>query len=262
MRMDIKVGKLGDAGPIRVHSVERALKLVEMLARHTDVTLGQLAHLAGMHKSTTYRLLHTLIGLGWVAQDDDQGSYRIGLRAVEVGGMAMRSWPLHRAAEPVLEALAQTLGEAVNLAVEDDLHMVYVATVDAGRLLRMQLNVGRRAPIHCTAVGKAMLAASADLRSQLRARAEELDALTPHTITAWPKLEAELDAIRQQSYAIDDEEQEVGARCVAAPIEDSRGRVAGAVGISAPSARLSWERAHEAGPVIVEAAHSIARHLG
>lgn len=245
----------------KVQSVERAVRLLELLAQHTELSLGQLASLAGMHKSTAYRLLHTLMGLGYVAQDEDQGNYRVGLRLVEMGGRAMRSWPLHRAAEPAMERLAESLGEAVNLAVEDNLTMVYVATVDAKNLLRMQLNVGRRAPMHCTAVGKAVLAVDPVRVERLKAVNAALLQLTPRTLVQWRDLDAELAQVRSRGFTIDDEEQEIGARCVAAAIVDVRGRVRGALGISAPSARLSFERAMEAGPAIVAAAQMVSRHL-
>ncbi|NMP23865.1 IclR family transcriptional regulator [Sulfobacillus harzensis] len=250
-----------DEGSQRVQSVERAVRLLEILAEATEMSLGDLAVRAGIHKSTTYRLLHTLKELGYVVQDEEQGHYRVGLRLVEIGGRAMRSWPLHRAAEPAMEDLAETLGEAVNLAVEDDLSIVYVATVDARNLLRMQLKVGRRAPMHCTAVGKAILAVHPALVERLKEQNGELAALTPRTLVQWRDLEAELARVRSRGFAIDDEEQEIGARCVAAAILDPRGRVQGAIGISAPSARLSLERAQQVGPTIVEAAQSVSRHL-
>lgn len=248
------------AGP-RVQSVERAVRLLELLAQNMELSLGQLAGMAEMHKSTAYRLLHTLMGLGYVAQDEDQGNYRVGYRLVEMGGRAMRSWPLHRAAEPTMERLAESLGEAVNLAVEDNLSMVYVATVDAQNLLRMQLNIGRRAPMHCTAVGKAVLAIDPARVERLKDLNSELLQLTPRTLVQWRDLDAELARVRSRGFAIDDEEQEIGARCVAAAIVDVRGRVQAALGISAPSARLSLKRALEVGPAIVAAAQMVSRHL-
>ncbi|MCY0864576.1 MAG: IclR family transcriptional regulator [Sulfobacillus sp.] len=249
-------------GQVRVQSVERAFRLLEKLVMHTEMSLGQLAEAAGMHKSTAYRLLHTLMELGYVEQDGDQGSYRVGIRLVEMGGLATRSWPLHRAAEPVMDRLAEALGEAVNLAVEDGLDMVYVATIDAYNLLRMQLNVGRRAPLHCTAVGKVMLAFRPELLRRLQTVHPQLRRYTPHTLTDWAALEAELASVREVGFAVDDEEQEVGARCVAAPIVDHRNRIVASIGISAPTARLSRERAVEVGPDIIEAARQVSERLG
>ena len=244
-----------------VQSVERAMRLLELLADRTELTLGEMASMAHMHKSTAFRLLHTLMGLGYVGQDAEQGRYHVGVRLVETGGRAIRSWPLHRAAKATMEELAESVGESVNLAVSDDLAMIYVATVDARNLLRMQLNVGRRAPMHCTAVGKAILAVNPSLVERLRLVQPSLETLTSRTFVQWRDLEAELARIRSRGFAIDDEEQEIGARCVASAIVDARGRVHGALGISAPSARLSLERAQQMGPVLVDAAQSIARHL-
>lgn len=245
-----------------VQSVERAIRLLERLAEHNQMSLGQLAKTVGVHKSTAYRLLRTLIKLRYVEQDHDQGDYRVGIRLVQMGGMVNRSWPLHRSAESVMDQLAERLGESVNLAVEDDLHMVYVATVDARNLLRMQLNVGRRVPVHCTAVGKAFLAFSPDLVRRMQNSGYSLERLTPSTITTWDALEAELEAVRRHGFSIDDEEQEVGARCVAAPIADPHHRIVAALGISAPAARLPRERAEEVGPIILQAARRVSERLG
>ncbi|WP_053958978.1 IclR family transcriptional regulator [Sulfobacillus thermosulfidooxidans] len=249
-------------GQVRVQSVERAFRLLEKLVLHNEMSLGQLADAVGMHKSTVYRLLHTLMELGYVEQDGEQGSYRVGIRMVEMGGIATRSWPLHRAAEPVMDQLAEFLGEAVNLAVEDGMNMVYIATVDAYNLLRMQLNIGRRAPIHCTAVGKALLAYRPELVQRMKGAHPQLTSYTAHTITDWAALEDELVMVRQLGFAVDDEEQEVGARCVAAPIVDSRNHIVASIGISAPAARLSRERAMEVGPEIVKAAQQVSERLG
>lgn len=246
----------------RVQSVERVFRLLETLVMHTEMSLGHLAEEVGVHKSTAYRLLQTLVQLGYVEQNDTQGSYRVGLRMVEIGGMASRSWPLHRAAEPIMDYLASQLQEAVNLAVEDGIEMVYVATIDAHQPLRMQLNVGRRAPIYCTAVGKAVLAHHPGLLQRLRQQQPELPRFTEQTLTDWDRLEAELARIRECGYAVDNEEQVAGARCVAAPIVDYRNHVSAAIGISAPTAQLSRERADEVGSRIVEAARQISERLG
>ncbi len=245
-----------------MQSVERAVRILEALAVRAQMPLGQVAEEVGIHKSTAYRLLHALMQLGYVEQDGEQGPYRVGIRLVEMGARAMGSWPLARAAEPIMDALAEQLGEAVNLAVEDDLSMVYVATVDAHNLLRMQLNVGRRAPIHCTAVGKAMLANRDELRGLLKQSHPQLAANTANTITDWSLLEAELELVRQHGYAVDNEEQEIGARCVASPITDRRNRIVAALGISAPTARLSAGKAQEFGPIIAQAAQKVSERLG
>jgi IclR family acetate operon transcriptional repressor len=245
-----------------VQSVERAFRLLEELVLHDEISLGKIARLVGIHKSTAYRLLQTLVAFGYAEQGSEPGSYRVGIRLVELGSAATRSWPLHRVAQPIMDLLAEELGEAVNLAVEDGLEMVYIATVDAYSPLRMQLAVGRRAPMHCTAVGKVLLAHVPELMDRLRATNRDLARYTPRTITDWDRLQDELGAVRNLGFAVDNEEQEIGARCVAAPVADSRNRIVAAVGISAPSARLTYERAVELGPVVSQAAHRISARLG
>lgn len=243
-----------------VQSVERAFRLFEALVSHRELRLGALADMVGVHKSTAFRLLQTLMTMGYVEKDAALGSYRLGLKAIEMGARAMRTWPIQSAAQPIMDQLAENQGETVNLALVDGTEMVYVMTVDARSVLRMQLDVGRRAPAYCTAVGKAVLAFRPDIEAMLAG--EKRIRFTPRTMTELPVLRRDLEAIRQRSYAIDDEEQEMGARCVAAPVRDRSGEVIGALGISAPSTRLSPERVSEAGLAIVEAAKKISGRLG
>lgn len=243
-----------------VQSVERAFQLFELLVQHRSLKLGALADAVGVHKSTAFRLLQTLMKLGYVEKEPGGGAYQLGLKAIETGARALRSWPVHEAARPVMDGLAATLGETVNLALVDGIEMVYVVTVDTENALRMQLNVGRRAPVHCTAVGKAVLAFRPDVFARLAGR--PLARLTEKTLVDLGALDAHLAEVRRLGYAVDDEEQEVGARCVAAPVRDAGGRVIGALGISAPAARLKPERIREVGPDLVRAAAVISTRLG
>lgn len=243
-----------------VQSVERAFRLFEYLSRRQSMRLGELARESGLHKTTVFRLLATLQRLGFVEHDTASGDYRLGIRAVELASRILHGRPLVRLAHRQMEELAQQVGETVNLALPDGREMVYVDTVDAQSMLRMQAAIGRRAPIYCTAVGKAVLAWRPDLRAELGR--EPLPALTPRTLTQPDRLDRDLDTTRRRGWALDDEEQEMGARCLAAPIFNDQGTAVAALGISAPSARLTLEQAERVAPLVRAAARAISARLG
>jgi IclR family KDG regulon transcriptional repressor len=243
-----------------VQSVERAFRLFEQLTKREAVRLGELARAVGLHKTTAFRILATLEGLGFVEHDAATGSYRLGIKAVEVGSRILHGLPLVRLAHQQMEALAHAVHEAVNLAMPDGTEMVYVDKVDTESMLRMQAAIGRRAPIYCTAVGKAVLAWRPDLWQRLEGSA--LRPLTPRTLVTREALMRDLELTRRRGYALDDEEQELGARCVAAPIFNEQGLAIAAVSISGPSARLTLEQTERVAPLVKEAARAISARLG
>lgn len=243
-----------------VQSVQRALRVLESIASQRETRLTDVAKDVGLHKSTVFRLLQTLVDAGYVEHGPQNGLFRLGLKAMELGVKAMDSWPLYATAKEEMDKLAEQLGEAINLAVVDELTMVYVATIGARNALRMQLSVGRRSPIHCTAVGKAVLAHRPDLQALIRP--EMLEAYTPNTLSDVTLLQENLGLIKFKGYAVDDEEQEIGARCVAAPIFERSGRAIAAIGVSAPAARLTRGQIDAIGVSVREAAAGVSARLG
>jgi DNA-binding IclR family transcriptional regulator len=220
-------------------TVERALALLQYLARHPgDHGVRALAVALNLSPSTTYRLLDTLAETGFVRQDRQTERYSIGVASVQLGIAALGALDLTTVAPPCLRALVAETGESAFLAVLDDSAVVYLLKEEGRHSIRTTARLGSRRPLHCTALGKALLSAlPPEEAAALLARAG-MPALTPHTITDPAALLAQLAEVRQRGYATDNEEVEEGLACVAAPIRDYRGTTIAAVSMAGPVARV------------------------
>jgi IclR family acetate operon transcriptional repressor len=238
--------------PGSVQSVDRALALLEALAgAGTPLGVGEVAERTGLPPGTAHRLLRSLQLRGYVRRDGAR-KYSVGTAALQLGDAAQRS--LARSARPYLTELVDVSGETANLAVLEGDDVVYVAQVPSPHTLRMFAEVGRHVPPHSTAVGKVLLAAQP--RDQVLAllRRTGLPRRTPSTITDLDAFEQELDAVRRNGWAADDEEQEVGVRCIAVPVGSGE-RVLAAVSLSGPVERFGGGR----DPGLVESMQRISR---
>lgn len=245
-----------------VQSVSRALRLISALAEAgNDAGVHELARFAHLHVATAHRLLRTLLAEGVVEQDGGSSRYRLGPVVLRWAEAYLASAELRRAARPCLEELAARTGETVHLMVLGGDAGVYVDRVDSPQRLRVATPVGQREPLHCSAVGKALLAF---LPPATRARvlSAGLPRRTPRTITDPGELEEHLGQVRRAGYALDDGEGEVGVRCVGAPIFGRTGTVVGALSVAAPAARLPRAQAEALGDVVRAAAADVSRRLG
>lgn len=222
-----------------VQSVDRALDLLEELARvETPVGVGDLAAATGLPQGTAHRLLRSLQARGYVRHDTSR-KYALGAAAFLLGDAAQRS--LATSARPHLGALVNLSGETANLAVLEGDDMVYLAQVPSPHTLRMFAEVGRHVPPHSTAVGKVVLAAMPRDRAVAILTRRGMPALTPHTITGMVDYLHELDDTAARGWAADEEEQEVGVRCVAVPVARG-GHVLAALSVSGPAERFAGSR--------------------
>jgi IclR family transcriptional regulator, acetate operon repressor len=241
-----------------VQSVDRALDILELLAAGPG-TLGvtEVARGAGLPPGTAHRLLVALAGRGWVRQDAGR-RYGLGPAALvlrDASGQELASL----AAQSLRDAVEAT-GETANLAVLDGDAMVYLAQAPSPHTLRIFAEVGRRVPLHSTAVGKVALAALGS--DAALARVGTLPPpRTPRTLTSTPALRAELDRVRELGHAVDDEEQETGVRCVAVPVPLPGSPLVAALSVSGPTERLTRRRAEEAVPVLQQVATDLAHRL-
>lgn len=225
-----------------VQSVDRALDLLEALAgAEAPVGVTELARQVGLPQGTTHRLLLSLAGRGFVRRDRDR-RYAVGLRAMALGSSAYRQF--ERVAHDYLAALVALSGETANLAVLEGTAMTYVAQAPSPHRLRIFAEVGRRVPLHSTAVGKAVLAQLPREEALALLDRTELTATTPLTLTTPEALGDELDQVARRGYALDEQEQELGVRCVAVALPEVGGLYA-AVSISGPAERFTPERAAE-----------------
>lgn len=218
-----------------VQSVDRALLLLELLARAGGrLPITELAARSGLSLGTVHRLLASLTARGYVRQDPDR-RYALGTALLPLGDAATRL--LSGWAVPLLSQLAEQCGETSNLAVLEDDHVVYVAQAPGRHRMRMFTEVGRRALPHSTAVGKVLLAWQDEDQLRRILTRFGLPPRTPSTVTTLPAFRAELAAVRARGWAVDDEEEEIGVRCLAVPVGPGPQAVA-AVSVSAPASRL------------------------
>lgn len=222
--------------------------------------IGELAERAGRPKSTVHRLLATMLDLRVVEQTDD-GRYAIGLRLFEIGSRAAVRVSLRDVAVVELRDLSAKLGETSHVGVLDGDEVVYVEKVESEASIRMSSRVGRRNPLHCTGIGKALLAFQGEEAID-EVCSRQLEARTEHTITDPKKLRKELAKTRERGFSIDDEEVELGLRCVGAPVLGADGRPVAAISVAGPAARMDPERCIAIGPDLIEAGRRIARGLG
>lgn len=224
------------------------------------IGLADLSLQLHMPKSTVHRYLATLTQLGLAERRGDD-RFRLGTKVIELAGSFLASSDLRSESQAELDALSAQTDETVHLAVPSDTEVVYIAKVESKHALRMYSYIGARLPMYCTALGKAILAFGLPERTR-KVLARKLKPRTPRTIITPEALLAELESIRAQGYALDDEENEVGVRCVSAPILDYTRLAVAAMSISGPSDRMDRRRCVELAPLVCEAAQQVSRRMG
>ena len=243
-------------------TVTKAFAILDLLAPKGEegTSLMEISSQLGISKSTAHRYLTTLEKLT-VVERDEKDRFHLGLKLIELAGTFLGDHNLRNVSEPLLNELAAQTQETVHLAVPSANEVVYVAKVDSPHAIRMTSRIGARMPMVCTALGKAILAHYSPTRVE-EVMGEGLPARTPHTITSPQRLRTELERVCAQGFAIDDQENEMGVRCVGAPIFDYTTNVVGAISVSGPANRMSKERSLELGPLIREAALEVSRRIG
>ena len=247
----------------QVQSLLRGLGLLERLAE-TDQGMGltELALAVGLAPSTAHRLLRSLEKRHFVHHDAERGLWFIGVRAFAIGNAFLRGQDFVALAWPVMRRLMESVGETVNLAVLEGGHAVYLAQVECHEVMRASARPGARAPLHGSGVGKALLAAVPAEEAAALLGKGPLPRFTPKTVTAPADLRPQLPLVRRQGFAVDDEEQTVGMRCVAAPVFGADGRPVAAVSVSGPTARIGNARMAELGRRVAQAAREITVATG
>ena len=247
---------------MRLSSVANAIRLTKAFSEHEyEMGISALAGRLGLAKSTVHRLATTLVEYDILEQNRESGKYRLGLALFELGTLVRRKMDAVSESRQQMSALLEMTGETVQLAVLDHMSVLYIRILESRQAVRMSSTVGSRAPAHCTSVGKSLLAfQSPEVVKQVIEGG--LRRYTANTITTPEALHEELASIRARGYAVDDEESEVGLRCVAAPIRDHTGLVAAAISVSAPVQRMTKKNLQTTVPTVVAAAEAISRRLG
>ncbi len=246
-----------------VVALRRGLAILDAFSSgSTELGVNEIARMLEMHKSTVSRLCATLEQAGYLARDGVTDKFRLGARIQQLTGASWRNVELRSAARDVLHQLVESSGETVTMAVRDGLDIVTIEVVDGPSIVRMQARVGMRTQVHASAGAKAVLAWLPEAELLRMIDAWPLARLTPNTIVDKDELVKHLEGIRQQGYSIDNEELEVGLRCVGAPVRDQSGEVVGAIAVSSPRFRLREEDYPRVGQMTRQAADAISARLG
>lgn len=250
-----------DARRYAVAALERGLTILQTLAvSETPLTLQDVAIRARIAKTTAFRLLATLEGRGFVARTRE-GTYRVGLRVIQLAQVAGGEVELRRAAQTILQRLHHTSEDTVNLAKWHDRQIVYLDVLPSPRPLRFVEVPGSLAPMHATALGKAIAAFLPEELVIDVLRQAGMPRFTPYTITTPARFLKEIRRVRLRGFAVDRQETDLGAACIAAPVFDAQG-IAAAVSLSAPVARMDARRIQDLAPVLIDACAALSRQLG
>ena len=243
-------------------ALEKAIDLLQAISAAPEgASQAELASLLNLPRTTVYRLLATLVARGMVRRDPLRKVYCLGLRSFEMARQAYSMPDLVAAASVEIRALRDLTGETTYLAARDGLEVLSLDRADGAHSHRSEAVLGKHKPLHCTSQGKAILSALDDATRDGLIKDISLRPKTPLTITDRRRLQAEIRITAARGYAIDDEEMELGIRCVGAPITDSQGKVRGALSVAGPAYRLTRERLDLLGPEVADAAKRVGAQL-
>jgi IclR family KDG regulon transcriptional repressor len=252
-----------DRQRVGVQSLGRAFAILEEVARHREgIGLAELSKLVGLHNSTTFHLVKTLVTLGYIRQEKESKRYRVGRPLFALAANCLDEIEMVNVATPILEDLSRETGESSHFAVRMGDAVVVIARTSGPGAFQLTDRVGVVRPAHCTALGKVILAA---LRPDQLARFLERVELKPSTdksITEIPVLLREIEEVRRGGMAFDDGEFNLEVRCVAVPVRDFTGNIVGALGISGPIWRLSLQALQSRAKNVQAAADRLSAEFG
>jgi DNA-binding IclR family transcriptional regulator len=239
-------------------AVERALNILESVSqRREGLTNSEISRKLAIPKSSASYILRTLEKRGYLRRDAGTGRYKLGLKILSLGGDAQSNLDIAETALPFMRSLVERVHLTSHLAVLDQGEAVYIEKVEAPGFFKVNTWVGRRMFLHSTSVGKALLAWLPKQETEAIVRQQGMKKRTPKTITTVSRLLADLELVREQGYAVDDEENSTGARCLGAPIIDGLGNVTAVLGVSGTLTQVDEENL----PKIVEALKETARRV-
>jgi len=247
--------------PIKV--LDKSLSVLELLLQKCSaMNMTELSEKLGLYPSTIHRILDTLKHWGYVEQEPHNQKYQLGLKVLELGMAKLHQMDLAREAPLYLKELVNRCNETVHLGVLEEGEVLYLAKEESSKTIRMCSYVGKRAPLHCTALGKVLLAYLPEGERKKILGKRELPRLTEKTITGKKELEKELGKVKKQGFAIDRGENEKDVCCIAAPIRNYQGKVIAAVSISGPAFRIDVNTQNNLKEALVEISEKISKRLG
>ncbi len=239
-----------------IQSLGRGLRILDTLGESQDgASISELAEQLGVDKGTASRLVATLVQYGYAEKDENTRRFFPGSRVVALSRSVLNRLPLREAAKPFLRELMESTGECVHLAVFSQGKVLYIDQVESPATLRVNAQVGTMNPLHCTALGKILLAfCDAPFPSDLKI-------FTPQTIADASTLKSHLDKVRQIGFALDDQEFDTGVCCIAAPVYDFRGKGIASIGISGPASRISPANVAGLAKIVIKIAGEISGRM-
>ena len=247
--------------PIKVFN--KLLSILEILLQQNSPTnMTEISEKLGLYPSTIHRILDTLKHWGYVEQEADTQRYQLGPKLLELGLAKLNQMDLVREATPYLKDLINQCNETVHLGILREGEVFYLAKEESSQTIRMCSYVGKRAPLHCTALGKVLLADIPEEERKKILEDKELPRLTDKTITDKKELEKELKVVKKQGFALDRGENEKDVRCIAAPIRNHQGKVIAAISISSPAYRTDLNKQNYLKKALIQVSNEISKRLG
>lgn len=246
-----------------VQTLDRSLDVLEVLAQ-AEEALGvtEIGNRISLHKSTVHRILHTLCHRGYVERVRDNERYQLGIKIVELGIRFFNDLEIRKVASPVLYDLAKLLDEVVHLVLPDEGEIVYIDKAESSHVVSMHSKVGRRAPMHCTAVGKALLSTLPEEEVRHILEIKGMARYTPNTIVEPDALMVDLREIKVSRISVETEENEIGIICLGTPVFDYSGRAIGAISVSGPATRIKEKGIERIGQAMKKSGEEISAHMG
>lgn len=249
-----------EKNPIQV--ADRLFLTMETLAQKGPMGLIELSNQMELHKSTVHRLLNSLIYMGYTRQDLETGKYSLTFKLLELSNQLLAHVDVIEIVRPYLKKLMRQTGETVHFVQKDGNYAVYIDKVESDQnSVRMVSKVGSRIPLYCSGVGKTMAAQMTEEQVRKMWAKSSIHALTPHTIVDCDEYLKTLEEVREKGYALDNEENELGVRCIAAGVTDYKGRPKYAFSISAPVSRMDDQRVEELAYYVLKMKEEIARAI-
>ena len=224
--------------------------------------ITEISSLVNLHKSTVHRLLSTLIYKGYVVQDEESSKYKITFKLFELGSKKVHKLDLLEISRPYTKMLMESVNEVVHLIIREETDIVYIDKVEANNTISMASRIGKRNPMYCTATGKAILAYLPEEEIREVWNKSKIVKLTKKTNTDFILFKKELQEVKKNGYAIDDEENEIGVKCVGAPIFDMNGDVVAAISVTGPVTRITDDKIDFISNEVMQCTNLISKEMG
>jgi DNA-binding IclR family transcriptional regulator len=246
-----------------IQSIDRALQVLELFSlEKPEWGVTEISKALNIYKSNVHNVLTTLAEKGFVIKDSKTDKYKLGIKFFELGSIVIKNMDLRKIAHPYMEKLLKEFNETVHLGILVEGEILSIEQEESGQSLSPRIFIGKRAPLHCTGVGKAIMAYLPKDKFSFTIKEMGLIRYTENTISNEEELEKELEKIREQGYAVDNMEHEEGVRCVAGPIRDYTGKVSASLSVSGPAFRINENNIPNIAKKVKEYCDYISKEMG